>query len=84
MDNNIQQELNVLLKRRLEELAELKNKGFQTFAYSFDVDSNSKEIKDNYLKRFDEIKNELHKVQESVVRIETSLKYIVKIDDPRI
>lgn len=48
MDNNIQQELNVLLKRRLEELAELKNKGFQTFAYSFDVDSNSKEIKDNY------------------------------------
>lgn len=48
MDNNIQQELNVLLKRRLEELAELKSKDFQPFAYSFDVDSNSIEIKENY------------------------------------
>ncbi|MGA8262928.1 MAG: OB-fold nucleic acid binding domain-containing protein, partial [Ignavibacteriaceae bacterium] len=48
MDNNIQQELNVLLKRRHEELAELKNKGVQPFAYSFEVDSNSKEIKDNF------------------------------------
>ena len=48
MDNNIQQELNVLLKRRHEELAELKSKGIQPFAYSFEVDSNSKEIKDNF------------------------------------
>jgi len=48
VDNNIQQELNVLLKRRHEELAELKSKGIQPFAYSFEVDSNSKEIKDNF------------------------------------
>jgi lysyl-tRNA synthetase class 2 len=48
VDNNIQQELNVLLKRRHEELAELKDKGVQPFAYSFEVDSNSKEIKDNF------------------------------------
>ncbi len=48
MDNNIQQELNVLLKRRHEELAELKNKGVQPFAYSFEVDTNSKDIKDNF------------------------------------
>ena len=48
MENNIQQELNVLLKRRHEELAELKNKGVQPFAYSFEVDSSSKEIKDNF------------------------------------
>ena len=48
MENNIQQELNVLLKRRHEELAELKNKGVQPFAYSFEVDSNSKEIKDSF------------------------------------
>ena len=48
MDNNIQQELNVLIKRRHEELSELKNKGVQTFAYSFEINSNSKEIKDNF------------------------------------
>ena len=48
MDNNIQQDLNVLLKRRHEELAELKNKGVQPFAYSFEINTNSKEIKDNF------------------------------------
>ena len=48
MDNNIQQDINVLIKRRLEELHELKSKGFETFGYSFDVDSNSKDIKDNF------------------------------------
>ncbi len=45
---NTQQELNVLIQRRYEELEELKNKGFEPFAYSFDVDSNSAEIKKNF------------------------------------
>ncbi len=49
MDNNIQQDINVLIKRRLEELQELKSKGFETFGYSFDIDSNSKDIKDNFI-----------------------------------
>lgn len=48
MENNIQQEINVLIKRRHEELEELKSKGFEPFAYSFDVDSNAKDIKDNF------------------------------------
>jgi lysyl-tRNA synthetase, class II len=48
VDNNFQQELNVLIKRRYEELEQLKQKGFEPFAYSFDVDSNSADIKNNY------------------------------------
>ncbi len=49
MDNSVQQELNVLIKRRHEELNELRSKGFETFGYSFDVDSDSKDIKDNFI-----------------------------------
>ena len=49
MDNSNQQDINVLIKRRLEELNELKSKGFETFGYSFEVDSNSKDIKDNFI-----------------------------------
>ncbi len=48
MDNNIQQDVNVLIKRRFEELEELKSKGFEPFAYSFEVDSNSDDVKKNY------------------------------------
>ncbi len=48
MDTNQQQDLNALIKRRYEELEELKQKNFEPYAYSFDVDSNSKEIKDNF------------------------------------
>ncbi len=48
MDNNIQQDINVLLKRRREELEQLKELGFEPFSYSFNVDSNSKEIQKNY------------------------------------
>ncbi len=47
MDNN-QQDLNVLIQRRYEELEQLKSKGIEPFAYSFDVDSDSQSIKDNY------------------------------------
>ncbi len=48
MDNNIQQDINTLIKRRYEELEELKKKEFEPFAYSFDVDSNSEDIKSNF------------------------------------
>lgn len=45
---NPQQELNTLMQRRMEELHELNQKGVETFAYSFDVDAYSKNIKDNF------------------------------------
>ncbi len=48
MDNSTQQEINVLFKRRLEELGELKEKGFEPYAYSFDIDTDSNEIKSNF------------------------------------
>lgn len=47
-NNNSQQDINVLIKRRFEELDELKAKGFEPFAYSFEVDSNSEDIKNNF------------------------------------
>lgn len=48
--DNTQTDLNVLIKRRYEELEELKNKGVETFAYSFDTDSYSDDIKNNFEK----------------------------------
>jgi len=48
--DNAQTDINVLIKRRYEELDELKNKGFETFAYSFDTDSYSADIKNNFEK----------------------------------
>jgi len=48
MVENNQTDLNVLIKRRYEELEELKKKGFEPYAYSFDVDTYSKDIKNNY------------------------------------
>ena len=47
MENN-QQDLNVLIQRRYEELEQLKSKGIEPFAYSFDIDSDSQTIKENY------------------------------------
>jgi lysyl-tRNA synthetase class 2 len=47
VENN-QTDINVLIKRRYEELDELKSKGIETFAYSFDVDNYSEDIKNNY------------------------------------
>ena len=41
-------DINVLIKRRLEELDELKKKGIEPFAYSFDVDSDSQKIKESF------------------------------------
>ena len=42
------EDVNELIKRRYEELNELNEKGFQPYAYSFDVDSDSEDIKENY------------------------------------
>lgn len=47
MENN-QADINVLIKRRYEELEELKKKGIETFAYSFDSDNYSVNIKNNF------------------------------------
>ena len=47
MESN-QTDINVLIKRRYEELDELKSRGIETFAYSFDVDNYSEDIKNNY------------------------------------
>ncbi|MBK7630013.1 MAG: lysine--tRNA ligase [Ignavibacteriales bacterium] len=49
MENSAQPTVNELIKRRYEELEELTLKGFETFAYSFDVDSDSKKIKDSFV-----------------------------------
>jgi lysyl-tRNA synthetase class 2 len=43
-----QTEINVLIKRRYEELEELKKRGIETFAYSFETDSYSLDIKNNF------------------------------------
>ncbi|HEX9253833.1 MAG TPA: lysine--tRNA ligase, partial [Ignavibacteriaceae bacterium] len=48
MENNAQLSVNDLIKRRYEELEELTKKGVETFAYSFDVNSDSQKIKSNY------------------------------------
>jgi lysyl-tRNA synthetase class 2 len=49
VENNLT-DINVLIKRRYEELEELKNKGAETFAYSYDVDNYSEDIKSNFEK----------------------------------
>jgi lysyl-tRNA synthetase class 2 len=48
LQENTQQDINVLIKRRYEELDELKAKGIEQFAYSFEVNSDSEDIKKNY------------------------------------
>jgi len=53
---HVNDDLNSLMRRRLEELDELKAKGINTFAYSFDVTSDSKDIIENYV---DESKREV-------------------------
>ncbi len=47
---NTQTDINVLIKRRYEELEELKKMGIEAFAYSFDTDIYSEEIKKNFEK----------------------------------
>ncbi len=46
--NIIHEDENTLIKRRREELEELKNKNFEPYAYSYDVDSYSSSIKKSF------------------------------------
>ena len=48
MEQNTTNDTNELIKRRFEELDELQSLGFETYAYSYDVDNYSQSIKDNY------------------------------------
>jgi len=48
LENNVQPSVNDLIKRRYEELEELTNKGVETFAYSFDINSDSQKIKSEF------------------------------------
>jgi lysyl-tRNA synthetase class 2 len=45
---SIQQETNELIKRRLEELNELKENNFEVYSYEYDVNNYSENIKKNY------------------------------------
>lgn len=49
MENNVQPSVNDLIKRRFEELDELTKKGIETFAYSYEINSNSEIIKKNFV-----------------------------------
>lgn len=48
MDQNLSNDINELIKRRFEELDELKEKNFVPYAYSYDVDNYSENIKNNF------------------------------------
>ncbi len=48
MENLPFEDINDLIKRRFEELEELKSKGINPFAYEFDVNSDSETIKSNF------------------------------------
>jgi lysyl-tRNA synthetase class 2 len=45
---NVENDLNILMERRFEELKELSEKGIPAFAYSYEVDAYSKTIKENF------------------------------------
>jgi lysyl-tRNA synthetase class 2 len=49
LGNNVQLTINDLIKRRYEELDELIKKGVETFAYSYDINSNSEKIKESFV-----------------------------------
>jgi len=49
VENHIAEDVNVLIKRRIEELEELKSKGVEPYAYDFPIDSYSTEVKENYV-----------------------------------
>jgi len=48
VEENLDQDLGVLIQRRHEELSELKKKGIEPFAYWYDINSNSDNIKTNF------------------------------------
>ena len=47
-NQNSQNDLNDLVKRRFDELEELNKKSVEPYAYQFDVDNNSQNIKENF------------------------------------
>jgi len=49
LENSSLQDINSLIKRRLEELEEIQKKNILPFAYNFEVDSYSDDIKNSYL-----------------------------------
>lgn len=64
MEENIQ-DLNVLIQRRYEELDELKKKAIEPFAYSYDINSNSEDIKS----KFDENEKRVVKIAGRIMAI---------------
>jgi lysyl-tRNA synthetase class 2 len=62
---NLEQELNTLMQRRLDELKELNEKGVQTFAYSYDIDNYSANIKNN----FEQFENKTVKIAGRIMAI---------------
>jgi len=48
VEENLNQDLGVLIQRRHEELSELKKKDIEPFAYSYDVNSDSDNIRTNF------------------------------------
>ncbi len=48
MENTFNEDMNILTKRRFEELEEIKKMGINPFAYSFDVDHKSNDVKENF------------------------------------
>ncbi len=62
---NQEQDFNTLMQRRHEELKELIAKGIQPFAYNFDVDSYSLNIKNNY----DQYENKTVKIAGRIMAI---------------
>jgi len=48
MENTFNEDMNILTKRRYEELEEIKKMDINPFAYSFDVNCKSIDIKENY------------------------------------
>ena len=50
---SIVKDINDLIKRRYEELNELTEKGIKPYAYSFDVDTDSEDIKQSQISRFE-------------------------------
>ena len=65
MENQNLNDTNELIKRRFEELDELYEKGFEPFAYSYDVDNYSKNIKNN----FDELDQKTVKIAGRIMAI---------------
>ncbi len=65
MDNNVQQDANELIQRRHEEVKEIRELGIDPYPYSYDVDSTSKKIKEN----FDELEGKDVKVAGRIMAI---------------